>query len=120
MTADELRADADRREALARAATPGPWIACRGSDSTPYCLGVADGGCVAVDTSFKLDTAVALATMQHCAANDPPAVLASVERDRLLADMLDWMRTASLACPTEAAYAARNDLLRRFAALEGK
>lgn len=102
MTTDELRADADRRESLAKAATPPPHV--------------------------QLLAPVRRHLMAQLA--DPTTTLASVERDRLLADCIErlldqhgeWCR----ACDHEnwpkdgCTWTGDRNLLLRFAALEAK
>lgn len=136
MTVAELRADADRREALARNATHhAPWVADHLNVWSPACPVTPREYVVA---RMRGPLAQAARNAQHIAAHDPAAALASVERDRLLADFADWAaRDGGLLCscgtglynhqdrfgnrvPTEQWHEAGISLLRRFAALEAK
>lgn len=100
LTADVLRQDADRREALARAASPGPWSVEASAD-----VNAGTDSCNP-----------ALLDMAHICANDPLAVQASCERDRLLADWDAWWSRGSQGDLAE--WMAQGWALhRRFAAL---
>lgn len=80
MTTAELRADAARRRALASAAGGGEWA--RDCD---HRVAVADAAVSGGGIAGCRNGAVAT----FIAANDPLAVLASCDRDELLADLID-------------------------------
>ncbi len=115
MTSDQLRADADRRERLARAATPGPWTPMRGA-GTPFVSPAA--GPSVVSTHELAPTGQGLVDVKHICAHDPAAALRQVERDRLLADAMDWIdrqERRDFSSPSKVPLGA---LLRRFAEME--
>lgn len=107
--ADQLRADADRREALANACPDDPWE--RDGD---YGISTANGEKVA-DFDQRADAALAL-------ANNPVATLASCKRDTLLADVMDWLGSVDFfeANDRRANTARQGELLARFTALGSK
>lgn len=113
---DRLRKDADRREALAWAATPGPWRVH--SLSAAHILG-ADNS-IPVRISHPSGTS-GHDDLGHVLAHDPPAALAQCERDRLLADCIEAMATCvDLCLLDEDGEDLARKLLARFAAMEAK
>lgn len=108
MTVQELRQDADRREALARAATQGGWRVAR-DDENPRVVGdhlIEVAGWVVARGCDKTEA-------NHIAANDPAAVLRQCERDRLLADFAATVQDDN-GYDSEALHAKLGALMQRF------
>ena len=81
--ADFLRARYAERQALAEAASPGPWHANEEADEVVAVDGitVADG--------FALSGRQLRATVQHIAANDPTAVIAECDAKLAVIKLMD-------------------------------
>jgi hypothetical protein len=76
-----LRERLDEDEALARAASPGPW---RPNEETDEVVAV-DG--ITVADGFALSGRQLRATTEHIARHDPPRVLAEVDAKRQIIDL---------------------------------